>query len=224
MQVVDEEIDRLPARLRSAVVLCYLDGRTTEQAAEILGIPRGTVLSRLSTARDKLRDRLTRRGLTLPIAGFSALTFSTQSPANLIPLAVRSALTGASPLITRLVQGVFHAMLLTKVKIATAVVLGIGLAGAGVGWIVVPGSGPGVAVAEEQSKNEFEGKTVLVTGKNVQVAFRSPTISTIGGRSFFRGAPTVFRDLVNAKNEYGANEVWIPVSDVEKIHVFDENK
>jgi hypothetical protein len=40
-------------------------------------------------------------------------------------------------------------MLLTKVKVATAVVLGIGLAGAGIGWVVVPGSGPGVVVAEE---------------------------------------------------------------------------
>jgi RNA polymerase sigma factor (sigma-70 family) len=125
--VVDEEIDRLPDRLRRAVVLCYLDGRTTEQVAQMLGCPRGTVLSRLSTARERLRGRLTRRGLSLPVAGISALIFASESPASLVSKTVRSVLTGASPLLTGLVQGVFHAMLITKVKIATAVVLGIGL-------------------------------------------------------------------------------------------------
>jgi hypothetical protein len=147
--VVDEEIDRLPNRLRRAVVLCYLEGRTAEQAAVILGCPRGTVLSRLSTARERLRGRLTRRGFALPASGFSILIFASESPASLVPAAVRAALSGASPLLTGLVQGVFHAMFITKVKVATAVVLGIGLAGTGVGWIIVPGSGPTFVQAEE---------------------------------------------------------------------------
>src|SRR5207302_3423191 len=80
-QVVDEEIDRLPERLRRAVVLCYLDGRTTEHAAEILGCPRGTGLSRLSTARERLRDRPSRRGLTLPVSGFAAPAIADVAPA-----------------------------------------------------------------------------------------------------------------------------------------------
>jgi len=77
--VLDSEIDRLPARLREAVILCYLDGRTTEEAAEILGIPRGTVLSRLSTARHRLSSRLRLRGVTLTAAG---LTVGTQQFSN----------------------------------------------------------------------------------------------------------------------------------------------
>jgi RNA polymerase sigma factor (sigma-70 family) len=64
--VLDEEIDRLPDRLRRPVVLCYLEGRTTDQAAGLLGVPRGTVLSRLSAAREKLAARLARRGVTGP--------------------------------------------------------------------------------------------------------------------------------------------------------------
>ncbi|MDR3623327.1 MAG: efflux RND transporter periplasmic adaptor subunit [Paludisphaera borealis] len=61
--VIHEEVDRLPERYRSAVVLCDLEGRTCEEAARHLGCPVGTVGSRLSRGRDRLRDRLTRRGL-----------------------------------------------------------------------------------------------------------------------------------------------------------------
>jgi RNA polymerase sigma factor (sigma-70 family) len=147
--VLDDEIDRLPDRLRRAVVLCYLDGRTTEQAAAVLGCPRGTVLSRLSAARDRLRIRLTRRGMTLPVSGISALVFSAETTATLVPRAVHAALTHSSPILIGLVQGVFHAMFMTKVKIATAVVMTLGIAGAGIGWVAVPGSGPAVVQADE---------------------------------------------------------------------------
>ena len=46
-----EEVDRLPERYRLAVVLCYLEGLTHEQAAARLGWPVGTVRSRLARAR-----------------------------------------------------------------------------------------------------------------------------------------------------------------------------
>jgi RNA polymerase sigma factor (sigma-70 family) len=64
--VLDEEIDRLPEKLRRAFVLCHLEGVTNEAAAVRLGCPKGTVLSRLSRAREQLRDRLTRRGVVVP--------------------------------------------------------------------------------------------------------------------------------------------------------------
>ncbi len=58
-----EEVDRLPERFRRPVVLCDLEGRTVEEAARHLGCPVGTVKSRLSRARERLRVRLIRRGL-----------------------------------------------------------------------------------------------------------------------------------------------------------------
>ena len=68
---VHAEVDRLPEHYRVAVLLCDLEGRTIEEAARDLGCPVGTVKSRLSRARDRLRARLARRGLApglLPLA------------------------------------------------------------------------------------------------------------------------------------------------------------
>jgi RNA polymerase sigma factor (sigma-70 family) len=61
--VLHEEVDRLPATYRSAVVLCYLEELTNEEAAALLRWPVGTVKSRLARARELLRARLIRRGL-----------------------------------------------------------------------------------------------------------------------------------------------------------------
>ena len=61
-----EEVARLPEKYREPVVLCYLEGLTTDEASRRLDCPQGTVLSRLSRARERLRDRLTRRGLAVP--------------------------------------------------------------------------------------------------------------------------------------------------------------
>jgi RNA polymerase sigma factor (sigma-70 family) len=58
-----EEISQLPDRYRLPLVLCHLEGKTSEEAAWQLQWPVGTVKGRLSRARQTLRDRLSRRGL-----------------------------------------------------------------------------------------------------------------------------------------------------------------
>jgi RNA polymerase sigma factor (sigma-70 family) len=155
--VVDEEVDRLPERLRRAVVLCYLEGLTTDEAARRLGCPRGTVLSRLSAARERLRGRLTKRGLGLPAAGVAAVFVPTTAPASLVVPAVRASLAYAAgtvaaaevaPQVIGWADGVIRAMMLTKLKIAAGVVLAAGMLGGGGAWIAGPGGGPAVALAE----------------------------------------------------------------------------
>ncbi|OJW19837.1 MAG: hypothetical protein BGO49_14060 [Planctomycetales bacterium 71-10] len=66
LEVLDSELSRLPDKYRTPLVLCYLEGRTHDQAATELGWPVGTVRSRMAKGRSLLRERLTRRGVDAP--------------------------------------------------------------------------------------------------------------------------------------------------------------
>ena len=145
-----EEVARLPKRYREPIVLCYLEGLSTEEAALRLGCPQGTLFSRLSRARERLRARLVRRGLALSAAWLSAtLTPPAMAalPATLIPATVRAsmgfagrrateaAITSATP--TTLARGMLYAMTISKLKTLGAALLACAFAMGGVrtlGW------------------------------------------------------------------------------------------
>src|SRR5208337_1724237 len=61
--LLDQELSRLPKQYRVVVVLCELEGKTRKEAAGQLGLPEGTVASRLARARTMLAKRLARYGL-----------------------------------------------------------------------------------------------------------------------------------------------------------------
>src|SRR5262249_41637003 len=100
LSFVHQEVDRLPERFRAPVVLCYLEGLTHQQAADRLRCPVGTVRSRLATGRERLRRRLTSRGIA-PERGRADSSTSRETSAVLIPsglteAAVRNALISAA--------------------------------------------------------------------------------------------------------------------------------
>src|SRR5262249_38985952 len=70
--VLDEEIGALPERYRAPIVLCYLEGKSYDEAARELGWPKSSLASRLSRARGLLRQRLARRGVALSAAALAA--------------------------------------------------------------------------------------------------------------------------------------------------------
>lgn len=102
--MLDQELSRLPEKYRAPLVLCYLRGRTHDQAAEELRCPVGTVRSRMARGRDLLRTRLVRRGIapsaTLSALGadpiLSARLLVATVPPSLVATTVRTALAWGS--------------------------------------------------------------------------------------------------------------------------------
>ena len=122
-------------------MLCYLEGLSTEEAALRIGCPRGTVLSRLSRARDRLRDRLTRRGLAPGLVPFAAGSKPIVLAAMPTPLlnatvgdalvfagrrATEAALISAAP--AALARGLLHVMTISRLTILGAAALSCALA------------------------------------------------------------------------------------------------
>jgi len=139
--VLDEEISRLPERHRLPVVLCYLEGRTYQEAAEHLGCAEGTVASRLARARERLRGRLVRRGLTLGAGALGVALSGDVASAAMTPALVESTKRAglASSKAVALAEGVLHTMWFKKVRIAVAVLLLAGAAGLGAGGLAYQG-------------------------------------------------------------------------------------
>jgi RNA polymerase sigma factor (sigma-70 family) len=73
-RVLDEELDRLPEKLRGPIVLCWLDGLTQDEAAGRIGLSLNTLKRRLDAGRELLRSRLVRRGIGPVVAAAMALT------------------------------------------------------------------------------------------------------------------------------------------------------
>jgi RNA polymerase sigma factor (sigma-70 family) len=140
LEILDEEIGRLPERQRAAVVLCDLEGLPHEEAARRLACPVGTVESRLSRGRQRLRDRLVLRGLAPAVAVLWAETAreaSAAMPAALIKHTARfvtsSPAAGAVPVaVTVLAEGVIQMMWFARLKPLVAAVAALILATAGV--------------------------------------------------------------------------------------------
>ncbi|HEV3122713.1 MAG TPA: RNA polymerase sigma factor, partial [Isosphaeraceae bacterium] len=94
-QTLHAEIERLPENYRVPIVLCDLEGRSHEQAARHMGWPIGTVKSRLSRGRERLRVRLRRRGLA-PNACLLATALQSAGPDELIVQSLVRSTTGAA--------------------------------------------------------------------------------------------------------------------------------
>lgn len=144
--VLDEELGRLPERFQAPLLLCYLEGKTRDEAAQELGWSLGTLRGRLERGRELLRSRLARRGLTLSGALLSAL-LTQQSAAGAFPagLLIQVVQAAVNPSLTFginaaraavVAEGVIYAMRFAHWKFAAAIVTAVAFLGLGAGWAV----------------------------------------------------------------------------------------
>ncbi|MBA4188296.1 MAG: hypothetical protein C0467_09850 [Planctomycetaceae bacterium] len=161
--IIDSELAGLPDKFRAVVVLCLIEGQSNSEAAAALGVPVGTVDSRLSTARKRLQNRLTRRGIALGIGitleqvlGGPLGAADRSAIQELVSITVRAVLAEAaghgagalSPAVANLANGV-GTMMTTKLRLAGILCLTLGLlGGAGAGIYYATAADPAKPVAK----------------------------------------------------------------------------
>ncbi len=164
--VLDEELSRLPEKYRAPLVLCYFEGKTHEEAARTLGWSRGSMSRRIEKARELMRSRLSRRGITLStgllfgvlgehVASAAvpvALSASTGKAALLVSAGRAAAAGLISTQVALLTEGVLKAMLVSKLKVAAVALVAVGMLGAGAGVLGQRLGAGGDEVAQEAPK------------------------------------------------------------------------
>jgi hypothetical protein len=135
--LLHEELSRLPDKYRIAVLVCDLEGRSRAEAAQRLGLPEGTVASRLARGRALLAKRLRRRGVGVSATSLAAMLPRQAAlgsvPADLLANTLKvtalcaageATATGAvSGQVSTLTEAVLRAMAVAKQKIAGLVLL-----------------------------------------------------------------------------------------------------
>jgi RNA polymerase sigma factor (sigma-70 family) len=148
-RVLDAEVNRLPEKYRMPFVRCCCEGESSAVLARELGCAVGTVEAWLTRARRRLRAGLERRGLTAPVL-FAAATAAV--PARLVVATVRATAAGpAPPRVAALVEGVHKAMMMTRLKVAAAILVVVSAVGLGAGLMAAgrPADPPANAAAAE---------------------------------------------------------------------------
>jgi RNA polymerase sigma-70 factor (ECF subfamily) len=151
--LVDEELAGLPDRYRAALICCYLEGRTQEEASRELGCPLGTARSRLARGRQLLRDALVRRGVALSAGALAAALAASATaavPARLVRLVLQAApqfaagrpalATGVSASAASLTEGAMRTMFTAKRQCILGLLLVGSLAAGTAGVLAVPGA------------------------------------------------------------------------------------
>ncbi len=199
--VLDRELALLRQEYRAALVLCDLEGRPRKEAARLLGVPEGTLSSRLARGRALLARRLAKCGVTLSAAALAELAREAQAaaPAALANETVRVGLlvaageAAASATVAGLTREVLKAMFLGKLKAvaATAAVL----AALGAGGVAWQAGGRGAARGAPQEGRAVEArKTDRKPGTAAAPVLRSYAAPAGNAEAIGRMLAEAFRD------------------------------
>ncbi len=213
--MLDDEIRRLPEKYRRPVVLCYLEGRTHEEAARRLQCSAGSVRGRLDRARQKLRDRLTRRGLA-PAAGLTALAAAGENASAAVPAPLVAAMVAtlaraatasavsatASTAALELADGVFRSMIVAKLKLAALLVVGILTLGTLPLLVALEPSGPEPAASVSAPAPGDHEQGITMTGRVLDEAGQPIAGARVARGSDLRGNEATGEATTDAAGQF----------------------
>lgn len=218
--VLDEELNSLPEHYRSVLVMNYLAGRTTREIAQDEQTTKGVIDGRLKRAKNALRVRLIRRGVSLAVLATAGTQMTESASAQLIQSTLNSGLpqtAGRSPqstdaCINRLAgpeTGISFPLIPT---FAVSIVMFVGF----VGWHYMGSE----VVAADDTHVSLKSSAVVQDRSNVDVSDTAgdDVVVTVNGdqkpgndssddesaavaEPMFRGVPEA--DLLNASGEWG---------------------
>jgi RNA polymerase sigma factor (sigma-70 family) len=221
-QLLHEEVERLPQKYREPVVLCYLEGLTLETAAGQLGCPVGTLGVRLMRAREKLKARLTRRGVSradgLLVAGPAAGTGSVVLPGALVHSTVGAAVRITSgdmvpAAASQLTYGVLRSMAMVRLA---QVFAGILVATVGIGSFGWALGRPGPQADGKPANPPAAGVPDSWIGKKVVIKYSAPLMEgdQVVGDNVFRVYAVDRIDADRVKLTADDISGWIKAEDV----------
>jgi RNA polymerase sigma factor (sigma-70 family) len=177
-----EALTQVPETYRAPLLLCYLQGKTQEEAARQLGCPLGTIRSRLARGRSRLKRVLERRGVRLSAAALAVALAGSSATAAVRPTLLQATAQAAlayaadrpaaalvSARAAALLEGGLQAMQTAKLKTATAVVLLVGALGLGAGALAThaladperaPAPPQGAAGPEDRHETTVRGRVL----------------------------------------------------------------
>jgi RNA polymerase sigma factor (sigma-70 family) len=234
--IIHAELSAFSERYRAPLVLCYLQGRSQEEAARHLGMSKATLRNRLERGREMLRVRLVRRGLgptaLVAIAAWPAAKAGATVPQVLATATVKSATALAaghtangllSAKVAYLLEGGLKTTMLTKWMSCIAAM---------VACVVVPALGswafdsqfavrslPGKSADSEPAPKKNAPKAALLfQGQSRKPAADLPRYKFQVGQELSYEGTYQFKDINNSYDETNSIRVWVVAANNDGSH------
>lgn len=236
--ILDEELDRMATKYRGPLVLCYLEGRTRDEAAENMGWSVRTLMRRLDEGRELLRQGLARRGITMA-AALITTSLSASVASSCVPFILKDSTTRAAVLfatgntvtaavsanVATLAEGVTKAMYTTKSTIATVLLLA--MIGFGLSSTLIQIRALEPPTKEEQTSSLQERSPLVVTNAasrlqpSTKEKLKIPVAISVDNVKKLHEVGELKRDAYSFEWVPGTNELAVLPLGGDEIKVFE---